>query len=147
MFANYFKAPAWNGGASSSRTPMWRQDAMSGNRTPAYGGADGGRTVNPYADGNRTAYGGTAASGGVSFLPTSRGLRNLLFIFANCISTADPGLGSWSEDILWRPIRRLQNPCLQYRLITYTCPQRQQLHLLRLLELVRKRYDFKYGCQ
>lgn len=48
---------------------MWRQDAMSGNRTPAYGGADGARTVNPYADGNRTAYGGTAASGGVSLLP------------------------------------------------------------------------------
>ncbi|MCJ1464312.1 transcription elongation factor spt5 [Pseudocyphellaria aurata] len=58
------RTPAWNGGSSSSRTPMWRQDGMSGNRTPAYGGADGGRTVNPYADGNRTAYGGTAASGG-----------------------------------------------------------------------------------
>lgn len=30
---------------------------MSGSRTPAYGGGDGGRTVNPYADGSRTAYG------------------------------------------------------------------------------------------
>lgn len=37
---------------------------MSGSRTPAY--ADGGRTVNPYSDGNRTAYGGTSGSGGVS---------------------------------------------------------------------------------
>lgn len=36
---------------------------MSGSRTPAY--ADGGRTVNPYSDGNRTAYGGTSGSGGV----------------------------------------------------------------------------------
>lgn len=37
---------------------------MSGSRTPAY--ADGGRTVNPYSDGSRTAYGGTSGSGGVS---------------------------------------------------------------------------------
>lgn len=67
-------APAWSGSSSSSRTPMWRPDAMSGNRTPAgsrtpagnrtpaYGGADGGRTVNPYTDGSRTTYGD--ASGG-----------------------------------------------------------------------------------
>lgn len=48
-------APAWSG--SSSRTPMWRPDGMSGGRTPAYGGGEGGRTVNPYADGSRTAYG------------------------------------------------------------------------------------------
>lgn len=39
---------------------------MSGSRTPAY--ADGGRTVNPYSDGNRTAYGGTSGSGGVRLL-------------------------------------------------------------------------------
>ena len=37
---------------------------MAGGRTPAYGGG-GGATVNPYADGSRTAYGGL---GGVSFL-------------------------------------------------------------------------------
>lgn len=36
---------------------MWRPDAMSGSRTPAYGGNDGGRTVNPYTEGSRTAYG------------------------------------------------------------------------------------------
>jgi hypothetical protein len=46
---------------------MWRQDATAGSRTPAYGGGDGGRTVNPYADGNRTAYGGAIGSGGVRF--------------------------------------------------------------------------------
>lgn len=57
---SYSTAP---GGSASSKTPMWRQDAMSGSRTPAY--ADGGRTVNPYSDGNRTAYGGTSGSGGV----------------------------------------------------------------------------------
>ena len=37
---------------------------MAGGRTPAYGGG-GGATVNPYADGARTTYGGL---GGVSFL-------------------------------------------------------------------------------
>lgn len=68
---SHFIAPAWSGGASSSRTPMWRQDAMSGNRTPAYGNADGGRTVNPYAEGSRTAYGGTTGSGGVSLFRVS----------------------------------------------------------------------------
>lgn len=38
---------------------------MAGSRTPAWGAADGSRTVNSYADGNRTAYGG-GPSGGVS---------------------------------------------------------------------------------
>lgn len=38
---------------------------MSGGRTPAWGAADGGRTVNPYTDGSRTAYGG-APGGSVS---------------------------------------------------------------------------------
>lgn len=126
---------------------MWRQDAMSGNRTPAYGGADGARTVNPYADGNRTAYGGTTASGGVSLIPLDRDFRNLRFTFANRVSTANSGLGSWSEDILWRPIR-VQNSCLQRRLITYPSLQRHRLHhLQRLLGLVRKRHNFKYGRQ
>lgn len=86
---------------------MWRQDAMSGNRTPAYGGAEGGRTVNPYADGNRTAYGGTTASGGVSLLPLGRSFRRLIFPVANYISSANSGLGSWSEDILRRLFRWL----------------------------------------
>lgn len=47
-------APAWSG--SLARTPMWRPNAVPGNQTPAYTG-DGGRTVNPYTDGSRTAYG------------------------------------------------------------------------------------------
>lgn len=102
---------------------MWRQDGMSGNRTPAYGGADGGRTVNPYADGNRTAYGGATASGGVSLFTLDRGPLNFNFPFANHVSTANSGLGSWSEDILRRLIRWLQNPCLQCRLSTYPCLQ------------------------
>ena len=76
-----FIAPAWSGGASSSRTPMWRQDAMSGNRTPAYGGADGGRTVNPYAEGSRTAYGGTTGSGGVSPLRISLVFSHITLLF------------------------------------------------------------------
>ena len=41
---------------------------MAGGRTPAYGGG-GGATVNPYADGSRTAYGGLGA---VSFLRLPR---------------------------------------------------------------------------
>ena len=56
-----FSAPAH--GSSSARTPAWQSSGMSGGRTPAYGGG-GGATVNPYADGSRTAYGGFA--GGVS---------------------------------------------------------------------------------
>ena len=53
---------------------MWRGQEISnsGGRTPAYGTADGSRTVNPYADGSRTvnphggntAYGGPSGSGG-----------------------------------------------------------------------------------
>lgn len=72
-------APAWaaNGGGRSKCTdlpstereltllsaPAWKSDALAGSRTPAHG-LEGGRTVNPYTDGSRTAYGG---SGGVSF--------------------------------------------------------------------------------
>lgn len=41
--ANTHPAPAW-GGVSGSRTPAWKND--------------GSRTSNPYAEGNRTAYGG-----------------------------------------------------------------------------------------
>lgn len=41
--ANNHSAPAW-GGVSGSRTPAWKND--------------GSRTSNPYAEGNRTAYGG-----------------------------------------------------------------------------------------
>lgn len=58
------RTPAWAVANSSSRTPAWRPDGPTGNRTPAYGGGDGGRTVNPYADGNRTAYGGAIGAGG-----------------------------------------------------------------------------------
>ena len=57
------RTPAWTGGAATSaRTPSWRQDT-TGSRTPAWNN-DGRRTVNPYADGGRTVYGG---AGGVSF--------------------------------------------------------------------------------
>lgn len=127
---------------------MWRQDAMSGNRTPAYGGADGGRTVNPYADGNRTAYGGTTASGGVSLFPLSRGFRNLTYPFSDHRSTANSGVGSWSKNILRRCTRWLQNACRQCGLITYACLQWQRLHhLQRLLGFVCKRHNFKYGRQ
>ncbi|KAI4204757.1 MAG: hypothetical protein LQ348_001232 [Seirophora lacunosa] len=60
------RTPAWSGAtagvtASSSRTPAWQSNGMSGSKTPAWGAADGGRTVNPYNDGNRTAYGGGAS--------------------------------------------------------------------------------------
>ncbi|KAI4198768.1 MAG: hypothetical protein LQ346_002696 [Caloplaca aetnensis] len=48
------REPAW----ASSRTPM---AVPQGNKTPAWGAADGGRTVNPYTDGSRTAYGGGGA--------------------------------------------------------------------------------------
>ena len=53
---------------------------MSGARTPAYGGAAGGQTVNPY-DGSRTAYGG-AMAGGVS-APSS-------FVLPFLYTTNDP---------------------------------------------------------
>ncbi|KAL8762491.1 MAG: hypothetical protein Q9184_001526 [Pyrenodesmia sp. 2 TL-2023] len=63
------RTPAWSGagaaagggGASSARTPAWQSSGMAGNKTPAWGAADGGRTVNPYTDGSRTAYGGGGA--------------------------------------------------------------------------------------
>ncbi|KAI0473507.1 hypothetical protein GGR56DRAFT_695831 [Xylariaceae sp. FL0804] len=76
------RVPDYNGGsrtpmgAGSSRTPSWRTPSASGGaggrtpgwsggRTPAWAAADGSRTANPYADGNRTAYGGlSGASGG-----------------------------------------------------------------------------------
>lgn len=73
---NTVAAPAWaaNGGRSNylssintcsfadiRKAPAWKSDSFAGSRTPAYG-ADGGRTVNPYLDGSRTAYGG---AGGV----------------------------------------------------------------------------------
>ncbi|GLI78880.1 transcription elongation factor spt5 [Penicillium ochrochloron] len=51
--ADSSRTPAWGG--SSSRTPAW--GGMSGSRTPAWKN-DGSRTSNPYAEGNRTAYGG-----------------------------------------------------------------------------------------
>lgn len=60
------KTPAWGGAASGSRTPGWKQNA--GGRTPAPSWGDGSRTVNPYADGSRTSYGGATAYGGVSRL-------------------------------------------------------------------------------
>jgi len=44
-------APAWKAGRESASA-----------RTPAY--ADGSRTVNPYSDGSRTAYGGATSYGG-----------------------------------------------------------------------------------
>ena len=50
------RTPAWAGGAQGGRTPAWKQDGAGG-RTPAYA-ADGARTVNPYAEGSRTSYGG-----------------------------------------------------------------------------------------
>ncbi len=65
--ANLCIAPAWSGNAA--KTPMWRPDASAGgSRTPAYAGADGSRTVNPYNDGSRTVnpYGGNTAYGGPS---------------------------------------------------------------------------------
>ncbi|KAJ5675547.1 Transcription elongation factor spt5 [Penicillium macrosclerotiorum] len=52
--ADSSRTPAW-GGAASARTPAW--GGMSGSRTPAWKN-DGSRTSNPYAEGNRTAYGG-----------------------------------------------------------------------------------------
>ncbi|MCJ1471740.1 transcription elongation factor spt5 [Lambiella insularis] len=57
--ASSSRTPAWSGGASSSRTPVWQQNtaAANGGRTPAWS-AEGSRTSNPYADGNRTSYGG-----------------------------------------------------------------------------------------
>lgn len=84
---------------------MWRQDAMSGNRTPAYGGADGGRTVNPYAEGSRTAYGGTTGSGGVSLLhrpfDSSYISLHLLIIFLSPQRTPawDPGARTSYGDV------------------------------------------------
>jgi len=62
------KTPAW-GAAAGARTPAWRGagGVTAGNRTPAPGWSDGSRTVNPYADGSRTSYGGATAYGGVSF--------------------------------------------------------------------------------
>ena len=121
VYAHDCTAPAWSGGGPSGRTPTWKQDAISGGRTPAYG-ADGGRTVNPYADGSRTAYGG---AGGVSFHFVL--LHTLLRIV-----TDDPientGLGSrgtyivwqsyfgcflsWIQNSLWR-LWRLKDSCLQ----------------------------------
>ncbi len=53
------RTPAWQGAGQGGRTPAWNLS----NRTPGWSGADGNRTVNPYADGGRSAYGG---GGGVS---------------------------------------------------------------------------------
>lgn len=47
------RTPGWSGAGQGGRTPAWNHLS----RTPAWGG-DGSRTVNPYADGGRTAYGG-----------------------------------------------------------------------------------------
>lgn len=57
------RTPAWktpSAGGSESRTPAWNKDSGFGGRTPAWAGADGSRTVNPY-DGSRTAYGGSGS--------------------------------------------------------------------------------------
>lgn len=90
------RTPAWAGaGGAGGRTPSWKQDP-SGGRTPAWGG-DGRATVNPYADGGRTAYGG---AGGVSnhiFIQSKIISNNLLFhsepqpgILATALRTAVP---------------------------------------------------------
>ena len=82
-------------GSSSARTPAWQSSGMSGGRTPAYGGG-GGATVNPYADGSRTAYGGFA--GGVSHLfhcgSIARGICIDMF-------KADTRLGPFISNIIW----------------------------------------------
>ncbi|KAJ2895476.1 Transcription elongation factor SPT5 [Zalerion maritima] len=54
------RTPGWGSatpsyGGSGGRTPAWSRGG-DGGRTPAW--QDGSRTVNPYADGSRTAYGG-----------------------------------------------------------------------------------------
>ena len=49
------RTPGWSGAGQGGRTPAWNHSS----RTPAWG-ADGSRTVNPYADGGRTAYGGVS---------------------------------------------------------------------------------------
>jgi transcription elongation factor len=90
-------APAWSGGNSSSRTPMWRQDGMSGGRTPAYSGGDGSRTVNPYADGNRTAYGGATGSGGVRLPHSPSVVRPSHAHFY----TAHSSLGPGRANVIW----------------------------------------------
>lgn len=54
--------PGW-GPSTGGRTPGWKAQP-SGARTPAP--QDGSRTVNPYADGSRTSYGGATAYGNVS---------------------------------------------------------------------------------
>ncbi|KAK6197030.1 hypothetical protein LQW54_010946 [Pestalotiopsis sp. IQ-011] len=53
------RTPAWK--TPSARTPAWNKGGSGdfGGRTPAWSGADGSRTVNPY-DGSRTAYGSGA---------------------------------------------------------------------------------------
>ncbi|MCJ1306359.1 transcription elongation factor spt5 [Agyrium rufum] len=69
--ANGGRTPAWGmaartpayaggiGGGQGGRTPSWKQDSGAGSRTPAWN--SGGHTVNPYADGGRTAYGGAGS--------------------------------------------------------------------------------------
>ena len=57
--------------------PAWKSDAISGSRTPAYG-ADGARTVNPYTEGNRTAYGGAGGVRPPSVPGTSSTLANII---------------------------------------------------------------------
>lgn len=106
------RTPAWSGGAamaSSGRTPAWRPDASAGNQTPAWS-AQGRQTVNPYADGSRTAYGG---AGGVSpvFLSSS------MHLDANSLAE-NTSMGSWkSNSLRWGPfysirplLRRFKNP-------------------------------------
>ena len=44
---------------------------MAGSRTPAYAPADGSRTVNPYNDGSRTAYGGGGGGRTPAWNPTA----------------------------------------------------------------------------
>ena len=65
------RTPAAGFNSSGGRTPGWQQNIAVGNRTPAWNRNDGSRTVNPYADGSRTSYGGATAYGGVS-IPFSK---------------------------------------------------------------------------
>ena len=51
--------------------PAWQQSNTTGSRTPAYAPADGSRTVNPYSDGSRTAYGGGGAARTPAWNPTA----------------------------------------------------------------------------
>ena len=82
-------------GSSSARTPAWQSNGMSGGRTPAYAGG-GGATVNPYADGSRTAYGGFAGGVSCRLFPT--------YLIASSVNTmtAYTCMGPFIPDLVWR---------------------------------------------